>query len=146
MIEKLSNKYKNEYVFMAKEFYSSPAVMHAIPEDYILETYEYLLTDNPYAECYVAIKDEKCVGYMLLAKTYSQEAGGIVYWIEEIFVLSSFRNKGIGKEFFEFLENNVPCARFRIEVEEDNINAISLYKKYGFEFIPYKQMIIEKRK
>ena len=146
MVEKITLKHKEAYVKMATEFYNSPAVMHPIPQSYILETFDLLVSENPYCLGFVATEKDRVLGYMLLAKTYSQEAGGIVYWVEEIYVLPEFRGLGVGKEFFKFLNDNFSCARIRLEVEDDNFKAVNLYKKLGFEFIPYKQMIVEKRK
>ena len=36
-------------------------------------------------------------------------------------------------------------ARLRIEVEDDNEGAKRLYRRMGFELLPYLQMVIDKR-
>lgn len=49
-------------------------------------------------------KDNQKAGYALLAKMFSQEAGGEVIWIDEIFVLPQFRSIGLGSEFLNLLK------------------------------------------
>ena len=81
-------------------------------------------------------------GYAQIARTYSQEAGGPVVWIEELYVKPGYRGRGIGNAFFDLLEKTYPdAARFRLEVEEENEGAVRLYERRGYRFIPYRQMI-----
>ena len=42
-------------------------------------TFNELMNSETYAQCYIFEKDEKRAGYALLAKTFSQEAGGRSY-------------------------------------------------------------------
>ena len=85
----------------------------------------------------------KPVGYALTAKTYSQEAGRFVVWIEELFILPEHRHKGLATEFFQFVKETIEptVARVRLEVTENNKEAIALYEKQGFTFLNYKQMV-----
>ena len=62
---------------------------------------------------------------------------------ESEFIKEKFRNKGIGKSFFEFIYKNYPAKRYRLEVTECNTNAIKLYEKLGYKILNYKQMIKE---
>ena len=79
-----------------------------------------------------------------MAITFSQEAGGKTVWLEELYIKPEFRNFGLGSEFFTFLaETEKDCKRFRLEVEDYNKKAIELYKRKGFSFLPYSQMIKE---
>ena len=81
-------------------------------------------------------------GYALLAHTWSQESGGDVIWVEELYVLPQFRGKGLGTAFFEELRRKYPHAsRFRLELEPDNERAEKLYRKMGFDFLEYCQMV-----
>ena len=57
------------------------------------------------------------------------------------------------KSFYasDAVDHNIPeetirhnAKRFRLEVEEDNIPAVNAYKKQGFEYLEYKQMVINK--
>ena len=118
--------------------------MH-VGEDHFVSTFAELMRSDDYAFCYIFVLDGEVAGYSLLAKTYSQEAGGKVLWIEEIYVLPSFRGRGIGNAFFDFLIKNRPTdvKRLRLEVEREHERAVKLYKSFGFDFLDYDQMIID---
>ena len=57
-----------------------------------------------------------------------------------------FRSKGIGKKFFDFLKDEFKgkIRRIRLEVGDENDGAKRLYKNIGFEYLDYKQMVIDK--
>ena len=67
-----------------------------------------------------------------------------VAYLEGIAVFEEYRKKGIAREFLDFIEKEFGPDRIRLEVEEDNENAISLYKKKGYRFLPYLQMVKDK--
>ena len=72
-----------------------------------------------------------------------REVGGMVVWIEELYILPGHQGKGLGSAFFAWLEKNVPAVRYRLEAEPENVRAMSLYKRLGYEVLPYVQMIKE---
>ena len=133
------------YLKMAAEFYASDAVLLHVGNEHFSATFSELMRSDEYASCYIFELDGDVAGYSLIAKTYSQEAGGLVLWIEEIYVAPAFRGRGIGKEFFSFLIKNRPASvkRLRLEVERENEGAVRLYKSFGFDFLDYDQMIID---
>ena len=143
MIRKIREEDRASYVKMAKEFYSSEAVDHSLPENYFLETFRELMRSDRYAAAYILEYENKTAGYALLAKTFSQEAGGMVLWIEELYIMPEYRCRGLGHEFFSYLKDNLcnNVKRLRLEAESSNTKAISLYKRLGFEDLPYSQMI-----
>jgi len=142
MIRPIEEKDRAKYLSMAHKFYHSDAVLQSVPDSYFEKTFDQILVNSPFVLGYILEKNGKTCGYALLARSWSQEAGGEVIWLEELFVLPEARGKGLGNEFLDFLhasfENTV--KRFRLEVEEENTGAIRLYKQKGFEFFSYDQM------
>lgn len=143
MIRKIKKEDKSAYLSMAKQFYSSEAVDHDVPERYFIDTFDALMRSDHYASGYIIEYENHTVGYALLAKTFSQEAGGMVLWIEELFVMSEYRCNGLGHEFFAYLKNNLHdnIKRIRLEIADSNKKARSLYEQIGFEALPYSQLI-----
>ena len=133
------------YTEMATAFYSSPAVLHSIPQKYIADTAREVLAGSPFADIYMFEKDGAVVGYGLLAYTHSQEAGGMVCWLEEIFVAPACRGEGVGGAFIEFIKKTVHAARYRLEVEPDNTRVKALYHRHGFEPLLYENYVLENR-
>ena len=142
MFRPIEEKDRDIYLAMCRKFYDSDAVLEPVPSQRFEKTFELLMKGSPFASAFVFEEKNTVVGYALLARTWSQEAGGEVIWIEEIYLEPAARGKGYGSAFFGFLEKEyAPHAkRFRLEVEKENEGAVSLYKRLGFEFFPYDQM------
>lgn len=144
MIRNIRLEDKNDYIKMTKEFYTSPAVLHSIPEEYIHITFDNIVNDTPYAKGYIIEDDGLVAGYILLSLTYSNEAGGLVVLVEEIYIKDDFRGRGIGKKALtKIKEMYKEAKRFRLEVTKENKGAIKLYKNLGYEDLDYLQMIID---
>ena len=145
MIRELKLEDKELYLKMAHEFYRSPAVLYSIPDSYIERTFEECMKSDTYVKIYILEHEDKPAGYGMLVKTFSQEAGGYVCWLEELYILEQYRSKGLGSEFFRYVEKNREegVTRFRLEVEEDNTRARELYKSLGYKSLDYCQMTKE---
>lgn len=130
------------YLQMSRDFYLSDAVTHDIPAAHRERTLQALLTGTPYAAGFLLEHNGSTAGYALLALTWSQEAGGLTVWVEELYVLPDFRGLGLGREFLLALPRLYPdAARLRLEVEPDNHRAAALYAGLGYEILEYQQMI-----
>ena len=136
-IRKITKEDKQIYTEMAKDFYSSPAVLENIPEENIISSFDAFLGGTPYGDAFIFEDDGAILGYGVLAYTHSQEAGGKVVWIEEIYVKEEYRGRGLGSEFLEFVKNNIPARRYRLETEPENERAAALYRRHGFEHFEY---------
>ncbi len=129
---------------MMMEFYSSPAVLHPVPESYFDATIREALSGSPYVDCYLLDWEGQPAGYALTAKSWSNEVGGLVVWLEEAYVREAFRGHGLGSQLLQELENTYrDAARFRLEVEEENKGAIRLYQRFGYVPLDYRQMVRE---
>lgn len=85
MIRPITKEDRDVYVSLADLFYHSEAVDHPVPPAYYKRTFEELMRSEDYLEGFLFEVDREPAGYVLLAKTFSQEAGGMVWWIEELF-------------------------------------------------------------
>lgn len=141
MIRKLTADDRAQFLAMAAAFYQSSAVAHAIPASHHARTFAELMASDVYAACYIIEHAAQVAGYLLLSKTFSQEAGGMVVWVEEIYILPEFQGQGLGSACFAFLQEHMPCARVRLEISPENERAKALYQKMGFVELPYMQMV-----
>lgn len=145
-IRKIGKDDHDVFVEMGKEFYNSEAVLHNIDESCHEAAFKELMRSDVYLECYIFEVDSKIAGYSLLDKMYSREVGGLVVWVEELYVRSDFRCHGIGNKFFDYLEKNVPASRYRLEIEPDNTRARALYERRGYKTLGYSQMYKDTQK
>ena len=141
MIRPITSADREIYLRMANDFYHSDAVLHPVPDAYLIASFEEMMRSDAYLTGLIFEKDGKTAGYALLCKTWSQEAGGKNVWIDEIYVLPECRGQGIGHEFFAQLKDIEPAARYRLEIEPDNLRAEKLYRSMGFLPLEYKQLV-----
>ncbi|MCU6719025.1 GNAT family N-acetyltransferase [Porcipelethomonas ammoniilytica] len=144
MIREIKSDDKIDFIKMCMDFYNTDGVDHSIPVSNMEKTFNLLMEGLDFAKAYVCEKNNKTVGYILLALTYSNEAGGMVVWLDEIYVKPEFRSQGIGSELIDFViekyKNKI--SRFRLEITESNIGAKKLYLSKGFKDLSYRQMEI----
>lgn len=125
---------------MMRVFYASPAVISNGSDEIFSNDIENCISDSPYLEGYVFENANEIQGYAMVAKSFSTEFGKPCMWIEDLYIKEIYRGTGIGKQFFDFISNKYTDCIFRLEVEEENQPAIGLYKKCGFEVLPYMEM------
>lgn len=131
-----------QVVSMMRTFYASPAVFTNGSEEIFQRDVEECVGDSPFASGYLLQRDGEIAGYAMLAFGYSTEFGKRTVWIEDIYVKDSFRGAGIGSGFLKFVQENFPGYLLRLEVERENIPAVHVYKKAGFEELPYVEMVL----
>lgn len=141
VIRLMEEKDRQAVLNMMEVFYRSPAVYTNGSEEIFSNDVNACLDDNPYLEGYVFDGPDGLQGYAMLAKSFSTEFGKRCIWLEDLYIAEGYRRCGIGKAFFAFLEEKYGDAILRLEVEEDNQNALHLYKSQGMEALPYLEMI-----
>ena len=84
------------------------------------------LENNPFANFIVYKKDNNIIGYLYYSLIYDRIE------INQFEVLPEERRKGVASKLLEYLIDN-NNLEMTLEVKIDNIPAIKLYEKYGFE-------------
>ena len=126
--------------WLMEEFYATDAVATNGSEEIFDADIDACVGSSPYLEGYVFEDDGRVFGYAMLAKSFSTEYGKPCIWIEDIYLKEEYRGYGIGSRFLSFIEEKYPNSIFRLEAEEENERALHVYKKNGFDFMPYLEM------
>jgi GNAT superfamily N-acetyltransferase len=82
-------------------------------------------------------------GYSILVPYFSNEFGGVLLFVDELFVDDAARGQGASQAFFAFLENARPydAAALALEVAPGNTRARSLYERMGFHDRHHRTMV-----
>ncbi len=143
MIRNLTSADRDVYLCMAHDFYHSPAVLKPVPDAYPERSFDEMMRSDVYMRGLIFEMDGNVAGYAVISKTYSQEAGGRVAWIEELYIREQFRGHGLAHEFFAKLREIEPAARYRLETEPENLRAKRLYESLGFTQLGYEQLVMD---
>lgn len=142
LIRDIRQQDKQDYLAMSQDFYSGDATQSPVGQKNFLDTFEQAMQGSPLMRALILEEDGQTVGYGLLAFYWSNEAGGLVVQIEELYFLERCRGKGYGHQFFSWVKEAYPQARrFRLEVCQRNPRAKALYERLGYTELPYIQMI-----
>ena len=98
-------------------------------------TIQHLLACPDQGRIVLFVERDAVCGYALLIPFWSNEFGGNVVVIDEIYVRPNFRNRGIAKAFFSLVTAEKPfnAVAMGLEVSPDNSAARRLYASLGFE-------------
>lgn len=79
--------------------------------------------------------DGQVAGYAILIFFWSNEFGGDIIEIDELYVDEIYRRSGVGTKFFAWLADTFGknCAGLSLQVSEQNHAALNFYQKLGFE-------------
>ena len=118
---------------MIKEYDSYPL--------FSVDNFTYKLTEkefstNPYLKIITYVEKDKIIGFLLYSLIYDRIE------IEQFEVITKERGRGIGDKLLKYLIEKYKDSDIKnitLEVKEDNIIAINLYKKYGFKNVSTRE-------
>ena len=118
---------------MIKEYDSYPL--------FSVDNFTYKLTEkefstNPYLKIITYAEKDKIIGFLLYSLIYDRIE------IEQFEVITKERRKGIGDKLVNYLiekDKKKDIKNITLEVNEDNIAAINLYKKYDFKKVSTRE-------
>jgi GNAT superfamily N-acetyltransferase len=86
--------------------------------------------------------DPEPVGVAVLAYIWTLEHGGLVAWLEELYVVSARRGRGVGQALLERaveVAREHGCRAVDLEVDVDHARAERLYRRNGFVGLPRRR-------
>ena len=120
---------------LIKELYKEVSEKNKISNENINKTFVEFLRYSKSGRILVLENKKQIIGYCLLVNYWSNEFGGNVLNVDEIYIKPQFRGKNIGTNFIKNLIENkfMKAVAFQLEVKPLNNKAIKLYKKIGFK-------------
>ena len=139
-IRAMEKRDRSHVIEMMRVFYTSPAVLSNGSEEIFEADVDHCIDECPYLEGYIFEDADMIQGYAMVAKSFSTEFGKPCIWIEDLYIKEEYRGYGIGSNFFNFIKKKYPDSVYRLEVEAENERAVNVYKKCGYEGLPYMEM------
>ncbi|MBU2103866.1 GNAT family N-acetyltransferase [Patescibacteria group bacterium] len=130
---------------MIHRFYATDPNMGFITDEKINRTFKEF-SKSPEKGSIIVIKDEKqIVGYSILVNFWSNETGGNIVDIDELFVEENERGKGVGSNFIRYvIESRVnECVAVELGVIAGNDRAQKLYERMGFRLSSNRRLIYD---
>lgn len=90
------------------------------------------LGTHPLFEAYLAYNEETAIGYLIIYYTYSSFLALPTLYIEDIYVIESYRQHGYGQQLFDFCKKFATkkgCGRIEWNVYTWNTPALDFYEK-----------------
>ena len=118
---------------MIKEYDSYP---QDTVDNFTYELTKKEFSTNPYLKIITYVEKDKIIGFLLYSLIYDRIE------IEQFEVITKERRKGIGDKLLKYLiekYQDTDIKNITLEVKEDNIIAINLYKKYGFKKVSTRE-------
>jgi ribosomal protein S18 acetylase RimI-like enzyme len=118
---------------MMEALYVEDAGAHPDPAGFPL-TIQTLLAEPSRGRIILFIEETALRGYAILIPYWSNEFGGTILFVDELFVVPEARSRGIGRKFFEFIFRQRPfdAIAAALEVSLTNVRARRLYESIGF--------------
>lgn len=110
---------------------------HRLPisVDHIREGVEGIFADNTRGFLLVAKMADQPIGVAYISFVWTLEHGGPGAWLEEIYMLPEWRNRGIGTQMLEMAIKectNRGCRGIDLEIDSAHKKVESLYRRFGF--------------
>jgi diamine N-acetyltransferase len=107
---------------------------HTFREDRQQTALAALVASEPLCRTWLIRLDARPVGYVVLALTFSVEAGGLEACVDEFYLLPDVRNQGLGSGALALVEaeaRDLAVRRIFLEVQRGN-RVIGLYRRAGY--------------
>lgn len=140
ILEPMTEQHRGDVLAMMRVFYASPAVLTDGSEAIFLADFENCIGESPFLEGYILREGDTLLGYAMVAKSFSTEFGRPCLWVEDLYLKPEYCGRGCGSAFLQFIGDKYPNAILRLEVEAENRRALHVYRKNGFEELPYVEM------
>src|SRR5574342_1135273 len=75
------------------------------------------------------------LGYSILVCLWSNEYGGNILIVDELYIKEKFRNEGIGSYFIKWLEEREEFVAIQLETTPSNKRVFNYYIRLGFKVV-----------
>ena len=99
-------------------------------------SFQSMLASPALGALWLARTGVESVGHAVLSVRYAMEFGGLIGYIDDLYVKAKYRGMGAGSALLTALYaecQSRSCKSVQVEVRDSNTPALALYSKFGLE-------------
>jgi len=129
------NTDRQELMTMITSLYFEDPDGQKMDEGKINKTIHFLSNNPQSGSILILTYEEKIVGYCIMIRYWSNEYGGELTFVDELFIKQEYRSHGFGSQFIKLFakERQSVSKAILLEVFPYNQKAFNFYLKNGFE-------------
>ncbi len=126
---------KKAVVELIKSLYREDPEGNPVFDEKINRTFTELTKHPDKGTIMIIEADSKIIGYSILINFWSNEYSGNILDIDELYIKSNYRGKGIGLKYIQYLIDNKfnNSVAVQLETMPSNNKARQLYERIGFK-------------
>ena len=109
--------------------------------DLVLDGVRALLADPAKGTYFVAEREGRIIGQLLITLEWSDWRNGMFWWIQSVYVAAEHRKQGIFRALYQHVHETVQSdpgvCGLRLYVEKDNHSARTTYERLGMHTTHY---------
>jgi len=128
-----AERYVAGVIEMMRGLYAEDEAASKVDEAKFPATIQAFLTQPERGRVELFLHGEDLVGYALVVPYWSNEFGGVIAFLDEMYVKPGARGRGIGREMFAYLKRTKPfdAVAVWLEVSPKNVRARAMYELVG---------------
>ncbi|MEA2724019.1 MAG: hypothetical protein QOH59_1790 [Gemmatimonadales bacterium] len=144
ILKKAASPETAELVELMAEFYAESG--YQLNRRRATATFAPLLSDPRLGHAWLIQSQEKTAGYVVLVMGYSMEHGGLIAYVDDLFIRPAFRRGGLATEALDFVRSfctSLEARAIYLEVGLDNDAAQAVYRRMGFANVERRIMALQ---
>lgn len=131
----------NEFLEMASSLYSEDLEGQPMNRTKVNSTINECKKNPQKVRIIILLNNNEIIGYSILVYFWSNEYGGNILFIDELYVKEDSRNRGIGAYFLNCIEKMDNIVALQLETNPSNKRVFNYYTRLGFEVVGNTQLI-----
>lgn len=130
-----------EFCGMVKSLYSEDTEGQSMNTSKVEATMNEYKKNPEKIKIVILVKNKDIIGYSILVYLWSNEYGGNILIVDELYIKEKFRNEGIGSYFIKWLEESEEFVAIQLETTPSNKRVFNYYIRLGFKVVENAHLI-----
>lgn len=144
VLKKASTAETAELVELMAEFYAESG--YPLNRRRTTATFATLLSDSRLGHAWLIQSDGETAGYIVVVMGYSMEYGGLIAYVDDLFIRPAFRRSGLATEALKYVQPfcaGLEARAVYLEVGVANAAAQAVYRQMGFVNVERQVMALQ---